>query len=191
MFANVNAVETKFEDFLFRAQKRKMVRGEFISYRSVGRDADVIRLVSQLTEKTGRDDGMFTIFYAQRRIYTVNLTFDWHPDAPAYFRSLETYWEMTQAGEPEEECYLFFVNNCQNMVSQEWQQALESAQTYWTPPEEGWDDDLEDDEEEPEPEVEYDMAGEVIAVRQPRKEKMSTNGSRPGRKKKAVADPNS
>lgn len=139
MFAATASIETKFEKFLFRDQKHQMVTGEFISYRNVGKDSDVIKLVSQLQEKTGREDGVFMILYSQRRVYTIDLKFSWHPQVPVYYKSLETWWNMVQDGESEEDCYLYYINNCHNVIGTEWSAALDEAQTMWTPPEEGWD----------------------------------------------------
>ena len=133
-------IETKTVKFLFREQKRQMIIGEFYSYRNVGKDSDVIKLVSELQEKTGREDGVFMILYAQRKVYTVNLEFDFHPEAPAYYTNVEKWWQMVNDGETEEDCYTYYVNNCHNVVGSEWQAALEDAQTLWVPPEEGWDD---------------------------------------------------
>lgn len=170
MFSVTSSIETKIEKFLFRDQKRQMVTAEFISYRNVGKDSDVIKLVSQLQEKTGREDGVFMILYAQRRIYTVDLRFDWHPQVPPYYKSLEDWWKMVQDGESEEDCYMFYINNCHNVIGTEWHAALEEAQTMWTPPEEGWDA--------------FDSAEEVDTSMDPLGLEPNT------RKKKKPADPN-
>lgn len=152
MFADTNIIESKIEKFLFRDQKHQMVVGRFISYRNIGKDADVIKLVSQLQEKTGRDDGLSMLLYAQRRIYTLELSFNWHPQTPPFYRSLEDWWTMVDDGESEEDCYLFYINNCHNIINDEWQNALNEALTIWTPPEEGWDlAEGEIDEEPPSP----------------------------------------
>lgn len=145
-FAAVNNIETKIVKFLFAEQKRQMVTGEFITYRSVGRDADVIKLVSLLQEKTGREDGVFMIYYAQRKLYTVSLEFHWHPQTPAYYRNLETYWQMVQEGASEDACYDYYINNVHNVVGNEWQNALDESQKIWIPPEEGWNDEEGEDD---------------------------------------------
>lgn len=137
--------ETKLEKFLFRGDKRKMVTGEFIAYRNVGRDANVVKLVSKIQEETGREDGMFTIFYATRRVYTADLYFNWHPQTPYYYRALEDYWRMVQDGESDAECYMFYIDNIHNEVGKEWNAALEAAQYIWKPPEEGWDDETDEE----------------------------------------------
>lgn len=136
--------DVTLEKFLFRSDSRQMVAGEFINYRTVGRDADVVKLVAEIKEKSGRDDGMFTLYYATRKVYTINLHFDWHPQAPKSYRALEDWWNMVQNGEAEEELYMFYIENVHNIVGQEWQAALESAQFIWKPSEEGWADEVDE-----------------------------------------------
>lgn len=143
--------QTKKEGFLFRDQKRKMVTGTFVSFKNVGRDTEVIKLVSQLQEQTGRDDGMFMVYYATRRIYTLELEFDWHPEAPSYYTALEKYWEAAQRGESEAELYLFYIENITNRVGTEWMAALDAAQKLWKPSEEGWDDEVDEEGRETDP----------------------------------------
>lgn len=138
-------IETKLEKFLFRNGKRQMVTGEFIAYRSVGRDAEIIKLTTQLQEETKREDGMFMLHYATRRIYTLDLVFKWHPDTPLYLRNLEEYWDMVQQGVNESDLYMYYINNISNQVSEDWTSALVAAQKLWTPPEEGWDDEFDDE----------------------------------------------
>lgn len=140
-----NNIETKLEKFLFHDQKRQMVTGEFIAFRNVGRDAEIIKLVSQLQQETKREDGLFMMYYATRRVYTLDLQFKWHRDTPYYLRALEDYWNMVLGGTAEKKLYEFYVNNLSNTVSTEWTGALDRAQKIWTPPEEGWDDEVDEE----------------------------------------------
>lgn len=113
-----------------------MVAADIFKFRNVERDARAIALANQLKEQVGRDDGAFYVYYAQRVVYTDALHFDWHPEAPHEFVSLETWWSMVQSGEPEVECYLFYISNISNPVSNEWQSAVDRAHAIWKPPEE-------------------------------------------------------
>lgn len=113
-----------------------MVAADIFKFRNVERDSKAVALANQLREQAGRDDGAFYVFYAQRMIYTDALHFSWHPEAPLEFKNLEKWWNMVQSGESELECYLFYVGNISNPVSNEWQTAVEAAHTIWKPPQE-------------------------------------------------------
>lgn len=139
----------KVEKFLFRNSKRPMIHGYFINFRSVGNDAKVVGLSSKLQQETGRDDGMLMLYYCTRMVYTEHLEFDWHPDAPSYYTSLEEFWEMRNQGASDAELYLFYIENIHNVIGNEWNEALESATRIWKPPAENWDDEVEGEEVDP------------------------------------------
>lgn len=119
----------KRESFLYN-----MVAADFFPYRNLERDSRAMSLANKLREEIGRDDGAFYMFYANRITYTVSMTFDWHDESPPEFLALETFWNMVQKGEPDTDCYMYYISNVSNPVSNQWQDALEEAHTIWKPP---------------------------------------------------------
>lgn len=113
-----------------------MVAADILRYRNVERDAKAISLSNQLRDQLGRDDGAFYVLYAQRLIYTDAMHFKWHKEAPSEFTNLEAWWDMVQRGQPEAECYLYYIKNIANPVTNQWQTALDEAHKIWKPPEE-------------------------------------------------------
>jgi hypothetical protein len=113
-----------------------MVTLHILGFRNLKKDADVAELAQKIQDTTGREETGFMYFYAQRLNYTDYIKFDWVDDTPDEFRSLETWWEMLQAGESEATCYDYYINNVSNFVSNEWQDAINDAHTIWKPPHE-------------------------------------------------------
>ena len=113
-----------------------MVVADIFKFRNVERDSRAIALANMLREQVGRDDGAFYVYYAQRIVYSDAMHFSWHPEAPQEFQNLETFWNMVESGEPEAECYMYYIQNISNSVSNAWQNAVEAAHTLWKPPEE-------------------------------------------------------
>lgn len=113
-----------------------MVAADIFRFRNVKRDVQVISLSNKLREETGRDDGGFFTYYAQRIVYTDAMYFNWHEDAPIEFVSLETWWEMLQSGQSDVDCYIYYIENISNPVSNQWQDALDDAHSIWKPVEE-------------------------------------------------------
>lgn len=120
-----------------------MVAADIFRFRNVERDSKAVAFANELRENIGRDDGAFYVFYAQRLIYTDALHFNWHEDAPPEFVNLEKWWNMVTSGASQEECYMFYIGNVSNPVSNQWQSAVERAHKLWKPPEER--DDNEED----------------------------------------------
>lgn len=113
-----------------------MVTFEIFGFRNVKRDVEAQALAQRIAEETGRlEDGAFPLFYSQRLMYTDNVYFQWHPEAPPEFKNLETFWKMHSEGEPASEVYLWYINNISNFVSNQWSDALDRAHKIWKPPE--------------------------------------------------------
>ena len=115
-----------------------MVTIEFFGFRNLKRDTDARATGERILEETGRSetDNPFALFYAQRLAYTENMYFNWHAEAPPEFKNLETFWQMHTSGEPASECYLWYIENISNVVSNQWSDAQDRAHRIWKPPEE-------------------------------------------------------
>lgn len=114
----------------------KMVSLDIWGFRNVELDTEAIALAEKIKLTTGRDDGNFMNYYARCVKYTKNMWFSWHPDAPVEFTNLEEFWKMVLNGEDESECYLFYIKNISNPVSNEWQETVDEAHKIWKPTQE-------------------------------------------------------
>lgn len=121
-------MQTKRQAFLWN-----MVEADIVGYRNIELDAAMIALSEKVREKTGRDDGSFMVYYAMRVTYVANLTFVWEEGAPEEYTNLERWWDMVLRGDPVEECYLYYIRNLSNVVTNQFQDALERAHTIWKP----------------------------------------------------------
>ena len=113
-----------------------MVTMEMFGFRNLKRDSDARALAERILQETGREetDSVFAPFYAQRLMYTENIYFNWHEEAPPEFRSLETFWQMHSSGEPASECYLWYIENVSNVITNQWSDAQDRAHKIWKPP---------------------------------------------------------
>lgn len=110
-----------------------MVSLDIWGFRNVELDTEAMALVEKIKLTTGRDDGTFMMYYARCIKYTKGMWFNWHPEAPEEFTNLEKFWTMVLQGEDESECYLFYIKNISNPVSNEWQDTVENSHKIWKP----------------------------------------------------------
>jgi hypothetical protein len=110
-----------------------MVTAEIFGWRNYKRDSDVLALETRIKEETGRleDDLAYTFAYCVS--YTENLNFNWTDEAPPEATNLEVFWGMVADGVSMSECYLFYIENVANWVTNSWQQALFNAHKIWKP----------------------------------------------------------
>lgn len=110
-----------------------MVAMDIFSFRNVKKDADSMSLAQKIKEDTLRDDNLFTIYYAQRVIYIEQMYFQWDEDVPSEIRALETWWQMVSSGQDPVQCYLFYIENIPNYLSNDFNDAVVSAHTIYKP----------------------------------------------------------
>ena len=110
-----------------------MVTLDIWGFRNVELDTEAIALAEKIKLVTGRDDGSFMTYYARTVKYTKAMWFRWLPETPEEYTNLEKFWNMVIQGEDEAECYLFYIKNISNPVSNDWQDTVENAHKIWKP----------------------------------------------------------
>ena len=113
-----------------------MVTLNIHGFRNFEGDNDTTSLALLLKEKTGRKEDSFMYLYAEKVVYTESINFNWLEEAPEEYRNLETFWGMILDGTNEVECYLYYVKNISNVVTNAWHDAVEKAHEIWKPPQE-------------------------------------------------------
>lgn len=110
-----------------------MIAVDVFGFRNVERDALMVALAARLEEETGRQDGSFTMSYAERVTYTIGMYFDYDQDTPQEYRNIETWWNMVNSGTDPSECYVYYVINVPNFQTNMYGEAVDKAHMIWKP----------------------------------------------------------
>ncbi len=123
-----------------------MVTVDIFGWRQVEFDLQSINMSTKIRQVTERDDGIFTLNYAQRAVYTRAMYFNFTADVPEEYKNLETWWKKISNGEDDVECYLYYIRNIPNPLTNTYQDAIEDAHKIWKPVEEK---EIAEDETDP------------------------------------------
>jgi hypothetical protein len=123
-----------------------MITVDFPDTRTYGRDYKAERLEHELRKSLERFDDNLLEQYSEVTEYSDEMTFHWLDDVPGMYRTIETWWNMRQAGKSKADCYLFYCNNVPNEISLEFIKAMRNAFQPYRPPELKPDFELTDEE---------------------------------------------
>lgn len=110
-----------------------MIAADVFRFRNIERDSAMISLANRIQEETGREDGGLFLSYAERIVYVDEMYFLFTDDVPEEYRNIETWWKMVQAGNDPSECYVWYLTNIPNAITNLFADAVDSAHTIWKP----------------------------------------------------------
>lgn len=111
------------------------ITAEFPPCRNYGRDYQAERLEHELRKTLNRFDDNLLNRYSEVAEYTERMDFNWFSDVPEFYKSIETWYNMREAGKGKADCYLYYLNNVPNEVSVAFIQAMLDAFQPYQPPE--------------------------------------------------------
>lgn len=110
-----------------------MVTVQIHGFRNFLKDNETTALTLMLKEKTGRKEDSFMYLYAEKVIYTNDIIFNWLEGAPEEYTNFEKFWNMIHDGADGVECYLYYIENISNVVTNEWHDAVDRGHEIWKP----------------------------------------------------------
>lgn len=131
--------------------KKRMVQARIIQSRTIERDNRAMSFASMLQERLSDTDGIYMLYYAEFLMYTQSLAFNIPKKAEPHYGSLREWWRMVCEEDDDIECYTYFRENINMVISTEWRNAQKDAQKIWKPSDEDWFDEDESENEETDP----------------------------------------